>query len=58
LPLEVEIIPQGTFEDLLHLHAWDLITCENGYEDLDPSDAFVDQYNYNLSYGGNWHGKN
>ena len=56
LPLEVELIPQGTFEDLLHLHAWDLITCENGYEDLDPSDAFEDQFNYN--YTGGWYGKN
>ena len=51
LPLEVELIPHGTFEDLLHLHAWDLITCENGYEDLDPSDAFIDMEAYNYSYG-------
>ena len=51
LPLKVELIAQGTFEDLLHVHPWELIECEVGYEDCDPSDSFEEMAQYNNTYG-------
>ena len=51
VPLTVEIVSQGTFEELLHMHPWDLITCEAGYEDCDPSEEVADYMSYNRSYG-------
>ena len=57
LPLEVRLIPQGTFEELLYIHAWDLISCEVGYEDCDPAEELADYEAYNQSYGvGGYHG--
>ena len=50
LPLEVDLISQNNFEDLLSMHSWDLIKCDVGYEDLDPSEALMDYYSYNQSY--------
>jgi len=51
VPLEVELVPQGTFEELLHMHPWDLITCLPGYEDCDPSEEVADFMTYNQSFG-------
>ena len=51
IPLKVDLISQSHFEDLLHLHAWDLISCETGYEDLDPTEEVADFMAYNNSFG-------
>ena len=60
LPLEVELIPQGTFEELLYVQPWDLVSCDTGYEDLDPSESYIDLEQYNRSYIHNdvWGGSN
>jgi hypothetical protein len=52
LPLKVDLIAQGTFEDLLSVHPWELIECEVGYEECDPSDSFIEMLDHNYSYGG------
>ena len=51
IPLSVNIIPQGSFEDILHITATDMIECENGYEHLDPSDEAEDYTAWNKSFG-------
>ena len=51
VPLTVELVPQGTFEELLHMHPWDLISCEAGYEECDPSEEVADFMSYNNSFG-------
>ena len=52
LPLQVELISQGSFEQLLHILPSELISCEVGYEDLDPSEALdLDTLAWNNSFG-------
>ena len=50
MPLKVELIEQCNFDQLLHVFSWDLITCERGYESLDPSESFAELYGYNDSF--------
>jgi hypothetical protein len=50
MPLEVSLIPQCSFEDLMTLEPSDLIECQVGYEDLDPSDAFNSMNDWNNSF--------
>ena len=52
MPLKVTLIPQCSFEELLSVHAWDLIECEPGYESCDPSESLIDNWNYNNSFIG------
>jgi hypothetical protein len=57
IPLSVNIIPQGSFEDILHITAVDMIECETGYEHLDPSEETEDYLAYNRSFGvGGYYG--
>lgn len=51
MPLSVELIEQCDFESLLHVHSWDLITCDPGYEALDPYLEYADEQSWNQSYG-------
>ena len=51
MPLTVELIEQCNFEQLLSVHAWDLITCDPEYEHLDPYMDYADEQSWNLSYG-------
>jgi hypothetical protein len=56
IPLEVELVPQGSFEDLLSYMPSDLISClDPKYAHLDPSDALVDDWNKSFGVGG-YHG--
>ena len=50
IPLSVDLVSKNHFEQLLSVHAWDLIECENGYEHLDPSDALADYHSWNQSF--------
>jgi len=50
IPLSVDLVSKNDFEQLLSVHAWDLIECENGYEHLDPSDALADYHSWNQSF--------
>ena len=52
IPLTVLLVSQNSFDDLLTLHAFELIECDPGYEDLDPSEA----YNWNESFRGGLYG--
>ena len=53
IPLEVELVAQCSFEDLLSYTASDLINClKPEYADLDPSDAIVDDWNKSFGVGG------
>ena len=51
IPLKVDLISQCDFDILLSMHAWDLITCDPGYEHLDPTDSAIEMLGYNNSYG-------
>ena len=58
MPLIVELVEQCDFDQLLHLHAWDLITCEDGWEHLDPYMDYADEQSWNESYlTGGIHGQ-
>ena len=50
MPLSVQMVSQGNFEEILHLEPSDFIVCETGYEDCDPTDALLDYEMYNKSY--------
>ena len=58
IPLEVALIPQGSFEEILEYMPSDLITClDVRYCDLDPSDEAIDIESWNRSFGvGGYHG--
>ena len=57
IPLEVEIIAQASFEDILHTTASEMISCEHGYEHLDPTEEVEDYLSYNKSFGiGGYYG--
>ena len=51
IPLEVEIIAQCSFEQILHMTASEMICCDSGYEHLDPSEEVEDFLGYNRSFG-------
>ena len=51
MPLTVELIEQCNFEQLLSVHAWDLIECDPEYQHLDPYMDYADEQSWNLSYG-------
>ena len=58
IPLSVDLVSQGNFESLLSANAWDLIECDNGYEHLDPTEAYSDLSSWNQSFGiGGLNGK-
>tara|TARA_Y100000004_G_scaffold75310_1_gene84688 strand:- start:241 stop:1155 length:915 start_codon:yes stop_codon:yes gene_type:complete len=57
MPLHVNIISQGSFEDILHVSASDIIECDSGYEHLNPYDNIEDVMSYNKSFGiGGYYG--
>ena len=61
MPLRVNLIEQCSFDELLHVDPWDLIECDEGYEELDPSMEYADYKSWNGSYGireGGLHGEN
>ena len=39
IPLEITLIPQGSFEILLSMEPNELIKCKPGYEDCNPEEA-------------------
>ena len=58
MPLYVELIEKCDFDTLLEIHAWDLITCDPGYEELDPYMDYADEQSWNESYlTGGIHGQ-
>lgn len=58
MPLKVEVLPKCNFEEILDMNPWDMITCDVGYEYLDPTDSFVETTTWNKSYYGGNNGKN
>ena len=60
MPLQVNLLEQCSFEDLLHTFPWDLIECKAGYEAHDPTDSYIEMHDYNYGYnlsGGGLNGK-
>ena len=60
MPLQVNLLEQCSFEDLLHTFPWDLIECTAGYEAHDPTDSYIEMHDYNYGYnlsGGGLNGK-
>ena len=51
IPLEVELIAQCSFEEILHMTASQMICCKPGYEHLDPTEEIEDYLAYNASFG-------
>ena len=50
MPLSVELLEQCSFEDLLTVSPNELITCDSGYESLNPDPEDNEMYYYNRSF--------